>query len=124
MILRRILANIIDIASFFAIVVVAFIFLNEVVPENFFGGAIIFISIIAASLILQYPFLVNDQTVGKAFFGLKLVSTNENRPLNISIILQRDLFGKVFTCYFLCLPVIFGKKGGHEEMSSTEVRKT
>jgi len=79
------------------------------------------VGIIAVVCGLQYPFLMNQQTLGKAFFGLRIESTNDQRPITPSVIVQRELFAKVMTCYFMCLPVLIGQVGKHDEACETEV---
>jgi len=77
--------------------------------------------IAAATFMVQYPFLRVHQTIGKGFFGLKIVSTNEQRPLTVGIILAREVFAKIMTGYLLCLPVLVGKQGKHDEACETDV---
>lgn len=126
-ILKRILANIIDIFIYIAVVVISFIFMLPHFLNNFnsvnIPVIIIFISTIILTFIIQYPFLKVNQTIGKAFFSLEIVTTNKSRPLDVSIIVQRELFGKVITCYLMCLPVLYGRPGGHEIITETKVVK-
>jgi uncharacterized RDD family membrane protein YckC len=70
---------------------------------------------------IQIPFLLVNQTLGKAFFGLRVVSTNSERPITPGIVLQRELFAKIATGYLMCLPVLVGKKGGHDVVTETDV---
>ena len=128
MILKRVMANIVDISLFIALIVVMFLFgvppLLELLPEGDNGMLVAggtFVAIIAINSILQYPFLRTHQTIGKAFFGIKIVSTNPQRPLTVSIIIQRELFAKVLPMYLLCIPVLFGKIGQHDVATETNV---
>ena len=125
MIIKRILANFVDIFVFFALLVGMFLFAYEYVSVMFgsyIAAAWITLAIItAANFALQYLFLTTHQTIGKAFFRLKIISTDPRRPLTVPIIIQRELFGKIMTCYLLCLPSLFGREGKHEEMSDTKV---
>ena len=127
--IKRLLANLVDITVFFTTVVMAFLYVHPFLhsfiagfTENEFVAAVIMLILVAAvNAGLQYPFMVVHQTLGKAFFGLKVVSTNDQRPMTASILLQRELFGKVATGYLLCLPVLFRKPGGHEIVTETAV---
>ncbi|MCL2610668.1 MAG: RDD family protein [Defluviitaleaceae bacterium] len=121
LIIRRILANIIDVVIFFAVMILGLIFILPILPEGVFGASILIISIIAITTILQWPFMVVNQSIGKAFFGLIIVSTNENRPITPSVIIQRELLTKIFPFYLLCLPLLIGNEGHHDKMSQTQV---
>jgi len=126
------MANFVDIFLFLAIVVFFFAFLiPSILPladdGNVNSSTVLFIAAAALVLVviitfaLQYPFLSAHQTIGKAFFRLKIVSTNEQRPLTVSVIVQREIFAKVMSLYLLCLPVLFGKTGKHDEACETGV---
>jgi uncharacterized RDD family membrane protein YckC len=125
-IIKRLLANIVDIFVFVAAVVLFFLFvIPYIVPD---GGelstamaVITLVVIVALVFLAQWPFMAVNQTIGKAMMGLRIISTNGERPLSVSIILQRELFAKVLTCYFMCLPVLFGREGKHDVACETEV---
>lgn len=127
LIVKRTLANLVDIFLFFAIIIVFFLFVFPHLPgvgaeqPNFILAGFSLLTVVAVYFIIQYPFLANHQTVGKGFFGLKIVSTDDQRPLTVSIIIARELFGKVMTCYLMCIPVFFGLEGKHDEACSTKV---
>jgi len=122
---KRILANIVDILVFFTIFVLAILYLQPLlaqVSENHTVNAVI-ITVLAVGVTsgIQIPFLLVNQTLGKAFFKLRVVSTNKERPISPGIVLQRELFAKVATGYLLCLPVFIGNKGGHEVITETDI---
>jgi len=123
--LKRILANMVDILAFFTLLVLAFIYVRPFIEgftdNHTFNAAVVIILVVAAAAGIQAPFLMVHQTLGKAFFGLRVVSTNSQRPVTPGIVLQRELFAKVATGYLLCLPVLFGKKGGHDAVTETDV---
>ena len=123
--IKRFLANTVDIFTFFALFILAFLyvqpFLARFSDNHTVNAVIITILVVAATAGIQTPFLLVHQTLGKAFFGLRVVSTNSERPVTPGIVLQRELFAKVATGYLLCLPVLVGKKGGHEVVTETEV---
>lgn len=127
LILMRVFAQIIDISVYLITLVASYIYMLPYFLPFFksdeMPSVILFISTILINFILQYPFLKVHQTIGKAFFRLKIHSTNPDRDLDVSIILQRELFAKLMSCYILCIPVLFGKRGGHEVGTETEVIK-
>ena len=122
---KRLCANIVDVLLFFALLVAAFIFIQpflaRFIDNNTINAALVLILVVAVTTGIQIPFILVDQTLGKAFFGLKIASTNSERPLTPGIIVQRELFAKVATGYLLCLPVFIGKQGGHEITTETEI---
>jgi len=125
MILMRIISQLIDIAVFVATFIISFIFIlpffDEIFKNDILAAILIFLFIILFNILIQYPFLKVNQTIGKAFCILEIVSTNANRSLNVSILFQREILCKLMSCYFICLPVLFGKPGGHEIATETRV---
>jgi len=123
--LKRILANLVDILVFFTLFVLAILYLQPVLAgfsdNNTLNAIIITVVVIAVTTGLQIPFILVNQTLGKAFFRLKIVSTDSHRPLTPGIIVQRELFAKVASGYLLCLPVLIGKRGGHEVVTETGI---
>jgi len=88
------------------------------------GFAFLFLVVLCVvTFLLQLAFMQQHQTIGKAFLGLRIISTNDDRPLTTSIIFQRELFAKVLTCYFMCFPVLIGKTGQHDIACETDVVK-
>ena len=128
LILKRLLANLVDIAVFFAILTVFVLYVSpialDIIGHTTAASIIVFVLVAAVLAGIQYPFIIVHQTIGKAFFRLKVISTNDLRPMTPSILLQRELFGKVATGYLLCLPSLFGKVGGHDAVAQTEVIST
>lgn len=84
-------------------------------------AGVVLVLVLLINFAVQYPFMVINQTIGKAFFGLRIVSTNNNRPMTFWIVFQRELFAKVFTMYLMAIPVIFGRQGQHDVACETEV---
>ena len=128
MLFRRVLANFVDVFIFLAIVVAVFAFVLPFfipIPEgeemSLAWAAFALVGVSGFALAVQWPFYLNNQTVGKAFMRLRLKSTNDARPLTATIILQRELFAKIFTAYFMCLPVLWGGQGYHDIACETEV---
>jgi len=128
MLFRRVLANFVDVFIFVAITVLVFAFVLPFfvpIPEGEeigLGWAVLaLVGVAGFTLAVQWPFYLNNQTVGKGFFRLRVKSTNEIRPLTTSIILQREIFAKIFTAYFMCFPVLWGSEGYHDVVCETEV---
>ena len=125
---KRLLANLVDIAVFFAILTVCVLYLSpialDIIGNTTVAAVTVFLLVATMVAGIQYPFMIIHQTIGKAFFRLKVISTNDLRPMTPSILLQRELFGKVATGYLLCLPSLFGKTGGHDAVAQTEVIST
>ena len=121
LIVRRILATLIDIVIFFIITVSGLVFVLEIFPEGIIGAGLLFVFIIAINTILQWPFLMVGQTIGKAFFGLLIVSIKEGKEVTPSLIIQREIFGKILPVYFTCILIIIGKKEEYDKLSDTDV---
>jgi len=128
MLFRRVLANFVDVFIFLAITVVVFAFVLPFfvpIPDgeemSIFWAIFALIGVAGFNLAVQWPFYLNNQTVGKGFFRMRIVSTNDSRPLTATIILQRELFAKVFTAYFMCVPVLWGGDGFHDIACETQV---
>jgi len=128
MLFRRVMANFVDVFIFIAITVGIFVFvLPFFVPLPDEGdmslpwAVLALIGVVGFTLAVQWPFYLNNQTLGKAFFRLRIKSTNDIRPLTPTIILQREVFAKVFTAYLMCLPALYGHEGHHDLACETEV---
>ncbi|MCL2376810.1 MAG: RDD family protein [Defluviitaleaceae bacterium] len=125
LIIRRLLANVVDVAVFFLTLVgsmtIFMPFMERQAGNPMLAAAATFVVVVAVPLALQYPFVRVNQTIGKAFFGLRIVSTNPIRDVTPSIIFQREVFAKVMSVYLMCLPVLWGQEGGHEKATETKV---
>lgn len=128
MLIKRLLANIIDMIIFFALVILFFLYVVPPFIEwqgtyelSTLWAFVSVVIVVMAYVGLQYPFMQNHQTLGKAFFGLYITSTNDSRPLSISIIVQREFFAKIMTAYLMCLPVFIGKEGKHDHACQTKI---
>jgi uncharacterized RDD family membrane protein YckC len=125
------MATFVDIFVFLAVVVFTFVVvLPFFMPEAGYGyenelgmvwAALVLACIAALVFLLQLPFMLTQQTIGKALMRLRIVSTNLGRPVTVGIVFQRELFAKACTCYFMCVPVLFGKEGQHDIACETEV---
>lgn len=123
----RLLAQIIDLFVCLAALVFSFGVLLPILLSVTANTAVAAVVVLLTSLLLaavvQLPFLRVNQTIGKGFFGLQMESTNPDRPITPSIIFQREIFCKLFSCYLLCLPVLLGLPGAHEKATETRVVK-
>lgn len=121
----RVLAQLIDLFLCFAALIFSFMAVPPVLSRFTSGSTVsgVLVLIIAVLLVVaaQYPFLKVNQTVGKAFFGLVIESTDPQRPVNMSVLLQREIFCKLMSCYIICIPVLIGQPGGHEVATGTRV---
>lgn len=71
---------------------------------------------------IQYPFMQNGQTIGKGFYRLKIVSTDKFRKdISVAVVFQREILCKLMSCYFICIPLLAGKVGRHEEATHTKI---
>ena len=125
--IKRVLANIVDVLVFLIILVgllgfaLPSFFAYAQIENELVIGTASFAFVIGAVFLAQYPFFVNNQTLGKGMLGLYIISTNDARPMSASIVLQRELFAKVMTFYFMALPVLFGRAGWHDTVCETKV---
>lgn len=87
------------------------------------AGVLVLIIGVGLAVLMQLPFLRGNQTVGKAFFGLEIQSADAARPMTLSVLVQRELFCKMMSCYLICIPMLFGRPGGHEEATQTRVAR-
>lgn len=129
MLLARILAQVIDWVVFILSLLVTFVyilpFLSNYVGNSMLLGAVGLVIVGLLVFGIQYPFMKNQQTLGKGFFSLKVVSTEKTRSdITVSVIIQREILCKMMSCYMICLPIFFGKVGGHDEATRTTLVKT
>lgn len=127
LLMKRTMAQLIDLIVGILIIFLTFGFMVPFIGK-FIGNdvikALLGIVLVAGLLFLvNYPFMVNGQTLGKGFFQLKIVSTDDKRKdVPLAVIFQREILCKLMSCYFICLPLLFRKKlGGHEEATHTKL---
>lgn len=129
MLMMRIMAQFVDLVVGVLALLVTFIymlpFLSGYLGNDMLLALIGIGMVILIVFTLQYPFMVNQQTLGKAFFSLRIVSTETTREkVTVGIVIQREILCKLLSCYLICLPVFFGKAGGQEEATRTAVVKS
>lgn len=125
--MRRILAQMIDfvlgILTIFLVFIGGIPLIGRVISNDFFAVLAAVCLMCGAYFALQYPFMQNQQTIGKAFFQLQIVSTdNYRKDVPVAVIFQREILCKLASCFFICLPLLFGKEGGHEASTHTKLR--
>ncbi|MCL2016867.1 MAG: RDD family protein [Defluviitaleaceae bacterium] len=125
LLLKRIMANMVDISVFLIVVILAFMYVDPQLSQIFGNSpvvaGILLVMTVVGTFILQYQFFKVNQTIGKAFFRLVIVSSNDARPLTPGIIIQRELLGKLCTGYLICIPVLWGAQGNHDIATETKV---
>lgn len=126
LLMRRFMAQVIDLVLGFLMIFAIFKFilplLGNFMHNNIVLGVLGIVLLVGGYYAIQYPFMTNGQTLGKGFFGLKIVSTDEIRKdVPVAVIVQREILCKIMSCFFICAPLFFGKKGGHEEATHTKL---
>lgn len=125
MLLRRLIAELIDIAvliggTAFGIYLAGQ--LNAMFDDSFFLLTISEVCIIALiPILLQSLFWLEHTTIGKTMVFCTVESEDENE-LTFFSMMTREYISKVFSCYLVCLPVLFGKKGLHEMVTNSVVQ--
>ncbi|MFV0361702.1 MAG: RDD family protein [Suipraeoptans sp.] len=126
MYVRRVLAQLVDLIIGVLLLFVTFVYVTPFVSD-IFGNAYVavvaeIILFIVVYSLIQYPFMRNAQTLGKAFFSLKIISTDDIRhDVSVAVIVQREIFCKLLSCFFICIPMLTKRPGGHEEATHTKV---
>ncbi|MGX7198368.1 RDD family protein [Enterococcus nangangensis] len=124
--MKRIFAQMIDLLLGFLSIFVTFQFIlpliAKITTNNVVQGIVALTVMILLPLAVQYPFMMNGQTIGKGFFSLKIVSTDKERlNVPVAVVVQREILCKLASCYLICLPLFVGKLGGHEEATHTKL---
>ncbi|WP_071130293.1 RDD family protein [Enterococcus timonensis] len=126
LLMKRIMAQVIDLIVGLLIIFGTFGFLVPFVGK-FIGNDVVLaiLGIVVIALVtygVQFPFMTTGQTIGKAFFQLKVISTDKIRKnVPVAVMMQREILCKLMSCYFICLPMLAGKMGGHEEATHTKL---
>ena len=125
----RILSQIIDLLTGLLALAAVFClllpFLSRFVSNQIILGVLGVLLTPSLIFLIQYAFLVNQQTVGKGFFSLKVIPVDQDenpdlyREVNIKIMIQREILCKLMSCYLICVPLLTGQAGGHEEATCT-----
>lgn len=126
MVMQRVFAQLIDfllgILLLFAVFGLLMPALSGILANNVVRAVVGLVVFVLGYYALQYPFMQNGQTIGKGFYHLKIVSTDEIRTdVPVAVVVQREILCKLMSCFFICLPVFFGKAGGHEEATHTKL---
>ena len=123
--LIRFLAQVIDWLVSLAALVISFLVvlpvLRQLLHNTALSALLTLLTAVLLAVAIQIPFWSVNQTAGKAFFGLEVQSSNADRPLTLSILMQREIFCKLRSWYLICLPMLWGSPGGHEAATETQV---
>ena len=123
MILLRLLANVIDWLVFAMIFMALFFGFQHLTPAQYFEQDMIhwgfgiawLLLMVIVPLGLNYPFMIQGQTIGKAFFALQVRITDTNEPLDFWPMFQREILAKLMSCYIICLPLFFSRQAKYDE---------
>lgn len=125
MILRRLIAEFIDIAILIGGTAAGIYLagqLNTLFGESFFLLTLSEVCVIVlVPILLQSLFWLENTTIGKTMVFCTVESIDETE-LNYFSMMTREYISKVFSCYLVCLPVLFGKKGLHEIVTNSVVK--
>lgn len=125
MILRRLIAEFIDIAILIGGTAAGIYLagqLNTLFDESFFLLTLSEVCVIVlVPILLQSLFWLENTTIGKTMVFCTVESIDE-MELNYFSMMTREYISKVFSCYLVCLPVLFGKKGLHEIVTNSVVK--
>lgn len=125
MILRRLIAEFIDIAILIGGTAAGIYLagqLNALFDESFFLLTLSEVCVIVlVPILLQSLFWLENTTIGKTMVFCTVESIDETE-LNYFSMMTREYISKVFSCYLVCLPVLFGKKGLHEIVTNSVVK--
>ena len=125
MLLRRIIAEIIDIFVLIAGTALGIFLagqLNAMFDES--SALLTWSEICIIALIpiaLQSLFWIEHSTIGKTMVFCEIVSEDESE-LTYWAMLTREYVSKIFSCYLVCLPIFVGKKGLHEIVTNSKVK--
>ena len=125
MLIRRLVANFIDL----------FVLLGGTVGGIYVGGVmngwfeepffLLTLSqvclIILVPILFQTPFWLESKTIGKTMTYLKVVNEKNSENLDYFSMFTREYLAKVLSCYFVCIPLLFGKRGVHEIITYSHV---
>ncbi len=121
MLIKRILAQLVDILLYFLINGFVFVLLAKSNMGNI-GSVLLAIVLIHVVYIgIQYPFYKVGQSVGKGFFRLYVVSTSPEVKITAGFMLMREVMFKVLTCYMSCLPAFWKGECLQDKSCNTKV---
>lgn len=126
LLMKRAMAQLIDFVLGILILFLIFGFvlpwIQPLIPNDIIRTLIGMFLIGLLYFFIQYPFMQNGQTIGKGFYRLKIVSTDKFRKdISVAVVFQREILCKLMSCYFICIPLLAGKVGGHEEATHTKI---
>lgn len=125
MLLRRIVANLIDLMVLLA-AIAAGVYLAGMVAEMFEEPFILLTLsmvciIILVPIGLQSPFWLEGTTIGKMFVFTKVVNRETHEKLDYFQMLVRECLLKILSANLVTLPCFFGKPGVHDVIADSVV---
>lgn len=125
MIIRRIIANIIDLMVLMGSVALGAYLAGQVADmfeEPFFMLTLSMICIIILVPIgLQSLFWLDSTTIGKALVFIKVVKNEDGQNLDYFQMFTRDFLLKILSANIVTLPVFFGKSAIHDIIVDSKV---
>ena len=120
----RVVAQCIDIVVSLAILVSALVMLAPLILHWIdmpaVSASITLVVAVGCMFFIQLPFLQVGQTIGKAMCSLEVVD-KQGAPSTLGVMLHRELLMKLCTLWFICIPMLAGSPGGHEQATDTTV---
>ena len=125
MIMRRIIANLIDLVVLMGSVALGVYLAGQVADlfeEPFFLLTLSMVCIIILIPIgLQSLFWLDSTTIGKMFVFIKVVNKETGENLDYFQMFTRDFLLKVLSANFVTVPVLFGKPGVHDVIVDSKI---
>lgn len=125
MLVRRIVANVIDLFVLIASVALGVYFAGlvaDMFEEPFFLLTVSMVCIIILVPIgLQSLFWLESTTIGKMMVFIKVVNNENGENLDYFQMFVRDFLLKILSANLVTLPVFFGKPGVHEIILDSKV---
>ncbi len=121
MLIKRILAQFVDILIYFLINGAVFVLLAKSNMGNLVTVLLALVLIHVVYVGIQFPFYKVGQSIGKGFFRLYVVPTSNEAKITPSFMLMREVMFKVLTCYMSCLPALWKAECLHDKSCHTKV---
>lgn len=127
MIIRRMLAEVVDIVVNGCLLIFEAVFILPMF-ESFANHPLIYVifsigTYIALIILAQGLFWNNNESIGKYFMRLEIASQKEDKEVTLEMMIAREFFVKYITFYLSSIPVIFGKESIQEKVTETVVRR-
>ncbi|WOO87089.1 RDD family protein [Mollicutes bacterium LVI A0039] len=126
MIIKRMLAELVDLVVNVCLLVFEVIFVLPLF-EGLVKVPIIYLifalgSFWALIILAQGLFWAQGESIGKYFMRLEVVTIVDNEKATFELMVVREFFVKYITFYFSSIPLLFGKESVQEKATGTLVR--